>query len=82
MGEGSFASVYRAVNLTTKEIVAIKQIDVNELEAEAAFEEVDKLRKFKNDHIVDYHTSFYSKSEKTLSVVMELCKGNLRYKIN
>ena len=82
LGEGTFASVVKAKDNSTEEIVAIKQIYCQPLEKDEYFEEVIKLRKLKNDHIIQFKNAFYDFSEKNLNVVMELCQGSLRSQLN
>jgi len=77
LGEGTFASVFAAENESNQK-VAIKQIYVQRALIDDAKEEVEKIKKLHNDHIIHYVDSFYDSSEFNLNLVMELCEDSLR----
>lgn len=74
VGRGAFASVYKGINLKTKEVVAIKQIilekdqDVMDLMGE-----IDLLKILKHPNIVKYHG--FVKTSTSLNVFLEFCSG-------
>lgn len=74
VGRGAFASVYKGINLKTKEVVAIKQImlekdqDVMDLMGE-----IDLLKILKHPNIVKYHG--FVKTSTSLNVFLEFCAG-------
>lgn len=77
LGEGTFAAVFAAEDENNR-TVAIKQIYVQRALVEQAQEEVNKIKKLKNNHIISYISSFYDSSEFNLNLVMELCEDSLR----
>lgn len=74
VGKGAFASVYKGINLRTKQVVAIKQIllepDQNVAELMG---EIDLLKILKHPNIVKYHG--FVKTSTSLNVFLEFCSG-------
>lgn len=74
VGRGAYANVYRAINLKTNQIIAIKQILLdgthNVLELMG---EIDLLKILKHPNIVKYH-GFVTTST-SLNVFLEYCTG-------
>ena len=80
MISGSYGTVYKARDVTTQEMVAIKVIpllDAPEEEAKTIQKEIDFLRTCDHPNIVRYHASFQhgDKSSLSLWIVMEWCGG-------
>ncbi|KAK6509963.1 hypothetical protein TWF481_004678 [Arthrobotrys musiformis] len=80
IGRGASGSVYRAINYTTGETVAIKQIRLSDLpqsELGAIMREIDLLKNLNHPHIVQYHG--FVKSVDSLYIILEFCEnGSLR----
>ena len=73
MGNGAFASVYRAVNLKTNQVIAIKQIRIEkDQDVGVLMGEIDLLKILKHRNIVKYH-GFVKTA--TLNVLLEYCEG-------
>jgi len=72
LGEGSYGSVFKALNRTDGKIYAVKVVptenDLSEVE-----KEIKILKQCKSPYIVDYHGSF--KKDKKLWIVLEYCGG-------
>lgn len=74
IGNGAFASVYRARNKLTGEVVAIKQIRLEQgQDVSAAMGEIDLLKILKHPNIVKYHG--FAKDSTTFNLVLEFCEG-------
>ncbi|KAG8745663.1 hypothetical protein FRC10_007360 [Ceratobasidium sp. 414] len=72
IGRGQFGSVYRALNLTTGQIVAVKQLAVDGLKPEEVKNlrrEVDLLKSLSHPSIVKYEGM--AQDEEHLSIVLE-----------
>lgn len=74
IGNGAFASVYEAKNLATGQIVAIKQIRLEQdQDVGALMGEIDLLKILKHPNIVKYHG--FVKISTSLNVILEYCGG-------
>lgn len=75
IGQGNFGSVYRAIDLTTAEMVAIKVIDLEQVdeEIEDIQKEIAALSDCNCTQVTKYHTSFIEGHE--LWIVMEYLGG-------
>ncbi|KAG7665927.1 CDC15 [[Candida] subhashii] len=74
VGIGAFASVYRAVNLKTNQVVAIKQILLEkDQDVGILMREIDLLKILKHRNIVKYHG--FVKTSTSLNVLLEYCAG-------
>lgn len=74
VGKGAFASVYRGENLKTGQVVAIKQIALEEEQDVAELMgEIDLLKMLKHQHIVKYHG--FVKTAALLNILLEYCLG-------
>lgn len=76
IGKGQFGSVYRALDLETGEMVAVKQIGLDgqdEDDMEDVMQEVELLKSLSNPRIVRYHG--FVKTESHLSLVMEFVEN-------
>ncbi|KAJ1306725.1 hypothetical protein OPQ81_007714 [Rhizoctonia solani] len=72
IGKGQFGSVYRALNLTTGQMVAVKQLALNGLSADEVKnlkKEVDLLKSLSHPSIVKYEGM--AQDEDHLSIVLE-----------
>ncbi|CAE7222870.1 unnamed protein product [Rhizoctonia solani] len=72
IGKGQFGSVYRALNLTTGQIVAVKQLALDGLSADEVKnlkKEVDLLKSLSHPSIVKYEGM--AQDEEHLSIVLE-----------
>ncbi|KAI5951408.1 CDC15 [Candida jiufengensis] len=78
IGNGAFASVYKATNLVTGQIVAVKQIRVEkDQDVETLTREIDLLKILKHPNIVKYHG--FVRDTNSLNIILEYCaKGSLR----
>lgn len=78
IGKGSFGVVYKAVNKTTNQIVAIKQINYdNDEELNDIMYEINLLKNLNHKNIVKYH-GFMQKFD-TLYILLEYCNhGSLK----
>ncbi|CAD1808554.1 unnamed protein product [Candida parapsilosis] len=74
IGNGAFASVYKAKNLATGRIVAIKQIRLEQDQnVGVLMGEIGLLKILKHANIVKYHG--FVKTSTTLNVILEYCGG-------
>lgn len=72
LGRGAHAAVYRALNLTTGQTVAVKQIQLVNLpkaDIETIMLEIDLLKNLNHPNIVKYHG--FVKTQDTLSIILE-----------
>ncbi|CAL9738637.1 sporulation-specific protein 1 [Monosporozyma servazzii] len=75
VGRGNFGNVYKAINNITKDIVAIKVIDLENTDDDinTITQEIFFLAKLRDSHITHYITSMLDDS--MLWIVMEYCGG-------
>ncbi|KAF8634550.1 hypothetical protein AX17_004140 [Amanita inopinata Kibby_2008] len=76
IGRGQFGSVYRALNLTTGQTVAIKQIrleGLKEVEVEELMREVNLYKRLSHPGIVKYEGM--ARDDETLSIVLEYAEN-------
>ncbi|CAI5756522.1 unnamed protein product [Candida verbasci] len=74
VGNGAFASVYKATNLKTNQIIAIKQIRLEQDQDVAVLMgEIDLLKILKHPNIVKYHG--FVKTSDSLNILLEYCAG-------
>lgn len=74
VGRGAFASVYRGRNLSTDQIVAIKQIFIDDqMNVRDLMGEIDLLKILKHENIVKYHG--FVKTSDLLNIFLEYCSG-------
>ncbi|KAJ9072535.1 Protein kinase of the Mitotic Exit Network [Entomophthora muscae] len=72
IGKGQFGSVYKALNLQTGQIVAVKRVDLDgrsKEEIESLMGEVDLLKSLSHVRVVNYEG--YVKTEVSLNIVLE-----------
>ncbi|KAF7729263.1 hypothetical protein EC973_004793 [Apophysomyces ossiformis] len=70
IGKGQFGAVYRALNVQTGEIVAIKRIRVEDIDVnQEMMQEVDLLKSMADPHIVQYIG--FARDQHHLNIVLE-----------
>ena len=75
LGRGAFGSVYCALNWSTGETVAIKQVrlsDMPKAELNVIMQEIDLLKNLNHPNIVKYHG--FVKSADSLYIILEFCE--------
>ncbi|EFA81608.1 protein serine/threonine kinase [Heterostelium album PN500] len=70
LGEGSYGSVWKAINKATGIPVAIKRVSIDN-DLEDMKKEINFMKQCKSQHIVTYHGSF--KKDNEIWIVMEYC---------
>ncbi|KAJ3430888.1 sterile20-like kinase isoform b-related [Anaeramoeba flamelloides] len=74
LGKGSYGSVYKAEEISTKELCAVKLIALSEAEdIEEIIPEISSLKKCKHTNIIRYIETYYK--DDYLWIVMEYCGG-------
>eukprot|EP00924_Labyrinthula_sp_SR-Ha-C_P010049 maker-scaffold_40-snap-gene-0.5-mRNA-1 protein AED:0.01 eAED:0.01 QI:18/1/1/1/0.5/0.33/3/468/517 len=74
MGEGSYGTVYFAINKITKEEVAVKSIRKKKVRrSETLVREIKILKATKHQNIVDLYDVY--ENDTYIHIVMELCRG-------
>lgn len=82
LGRGAFGSVYCALNWSTGETVAIKQILFSHLpksELNVIMQEIDLLKNLNHPNIVKYHG--FVKSADSLYIILEYCEQGSLHQI-
>lgn len=82
VGRGAFGSVYRALNWSTGETVAIKQVRLRDLpksELNVIMQEIDLLKNLNHPNIVKYHG--FVKSVENLYIILEFCENGSLHSI-
>ncbi|KAK5711737.1 Protein kinase of the Mitotic Exit Network [Elasticomyces elasticus] len=85
LGRGAFGSVYRALNWSTGETVAIKAISLTTLQQTSAthlpalMQEIDLLKNLNHPNIVKYHG--FVKSTENLYIILEYCENGSLHSI-
>ncbi|GAB7361438.1 hypothetical protein MBLNU230_g1494t1 [Neophaeotheca triangularis] len=82
VGRGAFGSVYRALNWSTGETVAIKQVRLADLprsELNVIMQEIDLLKNLHHPNIVKYHG--FVKSHESLYIILEYCENGSLHSI-
>lgn len=75
LGKGAFGSVYCALNWSTGETVAIKQVRLSDMprtELNVIMQEIDLLKNLNHPNIVKYHG--FVKSPDSLYIILEYCE--------
>ncbi|KAI8921345.1 kinase-like domain-containing protein [Powellomyces hirtus] len=76
LGKGAFGCVYAALNMTTGEVVAVKQIRTKNIIASdmtLIMAEIDLLKELHHPNIVKYLG--FSKTPSSLNIIMEYCEN-------
>ena len=82
LGRGAFGSVYRALNWSTGETVAVKQIrlaDLPKAELTTITQEIDLLKNLHHANIVKYHGSV--RGQDSLYIILEYCENGSLHSI-
>ncbi|KAF2720777.1 hypothetical protein K431DRAFT_313069 [Polychaeton citri CBS 116435] len=82
LGRGAFGSVYRALNWSTGETVAIKQVrmaDLQKAELNVIMQEIDLLKNLHHPNIVKYQG--FVKSTENLYIILEYCENGSLHSI-
>ncbi|KAK3067390.1 Protein kinase of the Mitotic Exit Network [Teratosphaeriaceae sp. CCFEE 6253] len=82
IGRGAFGSVYRALNWSTGETVAIKQVSLAHLprgDLTVIMQEIDLLKNLNHRNIVKYHG--FVKSVENLYIILEYCENGSLHSI-
>ncbi|TKA78167.1 hypothetical protein B0A55_03894 [Friedmanniomyces simplex] len=82
LGRGAFGSVYRALNWSTGETVAIKQVSLSHLprgDLTVIMQEIDLLKNLNHPNIVKYHG--FVKSVENLYIILEYCENGSLHSI-
>ena len=74
IGKGAFGVVYKAFELCTGRIVAIKQIPVNTENKKHVIKEIELLKNLDHPNIVKYYN--YLKEENHIYIIMEYLEGS------
>lgn len=83
LGKGAFGSVYRALDWSTGETVAVKQIKLTDLpksELRVIMLEIDLLKNLKHPNIVKYIG--FVKAPESLNIVLEYCENGSLHSIS
>ncbi|CCW62681.1 unnamed protein product [Phytomonas sp. EM1] len=80
IGVGGFAILYIGVNTVKGELVAIKEIKMDDVDDVRALKAVEKefalLKSLRHPNIVNYHFFEHSRSQRVCRIVMELLAGD------
>ncbi|KAJ9665064.1 Protein kinase of the Mitotic Exit Network [Coniosporium apollinis] len=82
LGKGAFGSVYRGLNWSTGETVAVKQVklaDLPKTELRVIMLEIDLLKNLNHPNIVKYHG--YAKDSEFLHIILEYCENGSLHSI-
>ncbi|EMC97528.1 hypothetical protein BAUCODRAFT_69016, partial [Baudoinia panamericana UAMH 10762] len=84
LGRGAFGAVYRALNWSTGETVAVKAISLSHLPHRASdlatiMQEIDLLKNLNHPNIVKYHG--FVKSSDHLYIILEYCENGSLHSI-
>ena len=80
IGQGSFASVYKALNKKTNDFVAIKKIFKREKYDDIFKREIEIMQKVNDEHSLKFIEFF--EDEKNYYLILELCDTDLNAYIN
>jgi serine/threonine protein kinase len=72
IGEGSYGSVYKALDTRTGKVVAIKKVPIDE-DFDDVIKEVQFLHSLSHRFIVHYEGAYYNSDERELWIVLEFC---------
>ena len=73
LGKGAFGIVYKAFELCSGRIVAIKQIPINSSNIKYVIKEIELLKNLEHPNIVKYYN--YLKEENHIYIIMEYLEG-------
>lgn len=72
LGEGSYGSVYKAIEKESGTVLAIKQVALD-ASLQDIIQEISIMQQCDSQHVVKYYGSYFRDSE--LLIVMEFCDG-------
>eukprot|EP01129_Flabellula_baltica_P017017 TRINITY_DN929_c0_g2_i3.p1 TRINITY_DN929_c0_g2~~TRINITY_DN929_c0_g2_i3.p1 ORF type:complete len:392 (+),score=74.25 TRINITY_DN929_c0_g2_i3:579-1754(+) len=78
IGQGAFASVYRATHKTTEEAFAVKMIDISKhsrSDLKKLQREIEIMSKLDSEHIIKFHDTFFDSEH--MFIILELAKSEL-----
>lgn len=79
IGKGAFSIVLKVEHKETKQIYAIKQVNLKGMErkeVENSVNEVRILASIDSNHVISYKEAFYLEKNDTLNIVMEYCNDS------
>eukprot|EP00054_Salpingoeca_dolichothecata_P025619 m.180385 g.180385 ORF g.180385 m.180385 type:complete len:469 (-) comp25418_c0_seq3:995-2401(-) len=71
LGEGSYGSVHKGLHKATGQIIAIKQVPVDDSELQEIIKEISIMQQCDSPNVVRYYGSYFKSSD--LWIVMEFC---------
>ncbi|KPM08191.1 cyclin-dependent kinase 10-like protein [Sarcoptes scabiei] len=80
IGQGAYGIVYRAKNIKTNEIAALKQIKIEDLRwgfPISSIREINILRQLRHPNVVKFHDVVAGKELQNVYLVMEYCEHDL-----
>ena len=72
VGEGSYGSVYKAIHKESRQVLAIKQVPVDN-EDPQIFKEISIMQECDSPNVVKYYGSYFTSTD--LWIVMEYCEA-------
>ena len=76
VGKGTFGTVYKAFELSSGRIVAIKKITLNKIKNEnLILKEIELLKNLDHQNIVKYYNYFKNENDNTYYIIMEYLDG-------
>ena len=73
VGQGTFGSVYEALNKKTGEILAVKIMPISGTDIDTLRKEILVIKECENKYLIKFHGSYFKEGE--LWLVMEYCNG-------
>ena len=72
IGKGAFSTIYKGYNKLTNEVVAIKEINYDNIKmVKTITNEFEILKKLKHKNIIVLHETYYDKENKNIFLVLE-----------
>ncbi|CAG2172049.1 unnamed protein product, partial [Oppiella nova] len=80
IGNGSFGDVFKAINKTNNNVIAIKRFKFQDYYSEKEIQkiliEIESLKQTQSEHVVEYYDSWYD--GRYHHIAMELCDDSLK----